>query len=653
MMKRGLFIIAMLCVLLFGDTSLFAFSDILSKAEREYLNKKKTIMFISQTHYPPFEFINKEGDHSGMCIELIRWIATELGFKAGFIDTSFKKAQEAVLSEEADVLTSFFYSKKRDRFFDFTRVIFTVPASIFVKARRPDIKDISDLSGKKIAMQAGDFAKEFLESKKIKCEYIFTTDFARATDLVISGDADAIIGDEQIVLYHIFSNNLTDKIKQVGSPLYTGKNCMAVKQDNTILVSILNKGIYLAKNSGTIKRINRKWLGVKYLPEKSFLSRYLPYILIVFFLLFIVISIIWFWNVRLRHEVKKSSEALSLSEKTLRAILSSSPIGIGLMENRKIVWYNKAMKEILGYEPHELKGKNTRILYPDDEEFKKASLNLKKALETGDKAAVETRWLRKDGTVFHCLLQYTIMDIDDERISALVLAEDITKRKEMDEKLRKSLREKEALLREIHHRVKNNMQIITSLLKIQSMYFNDKRILDMIRESQNRITSMSLIHEQLYRSGNLADIDCESYLRRLAGNLRASFGPGASRIELKIMVDEIKTGPDIAIPCGLIINELISNSFKHAFPQKSGGIISIIFRRADDKNLELIVEDNGIGISRDIDISHEKTLGLKLVKNLTEHQLSGYLEIKKDKGVQVKIRFPYSSYPRKSEKALS
>ena len=490
-------------------------------------------------------------------------------------------------------------------------------------------------------MQAGDFAKEFLESKKIKCEYIFTTNFARATDLVISGDADAIIGDEQIVLYHIFSNNLMDRIKQVGEPLYVGKNCMAVKQGNSTLMNILNKGIYLAEKSGVIKRINRKWLGVKYLPEKSFLSIYLPYILIIFFLFFIVISIIWFWNIRLRHEVKKSSKALRLSEKTLRTILFSSPIGIGLMKNRKMAWSNRAMTEMLGYEPHELKGKNPRFLYPDAHEFRKVSRNLKKALKTRKKAAAETRWRKKDGTVFHCLLQYTLMDVDDEGISAIVLAEDITKRKEMDEKLRRSLREKEALLREIHHRVKNNMQIITSLLKIQSMYFNDKKILDMIRESQNRITSMSLIHEQLYRSGNLSDIDCASYLKRLVSNLKSSFGSVASGIEIKIMADEIKTSPDIAIPCGLIINELVSNSFKYAFPGKSKGFVSVIFRRAGDNNLELIVEDNGIGIIRDIDINMEKTLGLKLVKNLTEHQLSGCLEIKKDKGVQVKVSFSH------------
>ena len=254
-----LLIIAILC-LTQQFTPAHAFE--LSAVEENYLKEKGTIVFVSQTHYPPFEFVGSDGDHTGMCIELARWIATEFGFKARFIDTSFKQAQDAVLSGNADILTSLFYSKKRDEVFDFTNVMFDVPASIFVIAERPDIKEINDLQGKTVAMQAGDYAKEFLEENKISCSFNYTKSFAEATDLVIAGKADAIIGDEQIVLYHIFSNNLTKRIKKVGKPLYIGQNCMAARGPNPILVGIINKGIELAQEKGVLDQIYKKWIGI-------------------------------------------------------------------------------------------------------------------------------------------------------------------------------------------------------------------------------------------------------------------------------------------------------------------------------------------------------------------------------------------------------
>ena len=255
-------LLAMLIALFFifyPIKSVFALE--LSADEQAYLHSKGTIVFVSQSRYPPFEFVDKNNEHTGMCIELARWMAAEFGFKAKFTDAYFKQAQQDILSAKADVLTSFFYSKKRDESFDFTHVMFEVPASIFVAAERTDIKDIHDLNGKRIAMQAGDYAKEFLESKPIRFDAAYTKDFAEATDLVIAGKADAIIGDEQIVFYHIFKDNLTEKIKKVGDPLYIGQNCMAAKEGNRVLISILNKGIKLAQQSGVLEKINRKWIG--------------------------------------------------------------------------------------------------------------------------------------------------------------------------------------------------------------------------------------------------------------------------------------------------------------------------------------------------------------------------------------------------------
>ena len=272
-----LIIFAALFLILFSIKPALAVE--LTEEEQAYLGNKETIRFVSQTRYPPFEFVGSDGDHTGMCIELARWIATQFGFKAHFTDMSFKDAQQAVLSGKVDVLTSLFYSEKREKIFDFTKVMFKVPASIFVVAERPDIKETNDLNGKTIAMQAGDYALEFLEKKNIVFEVVYTKNFGEATDLVIAKKVDAIIGDEQIVLYHIYSNHLTEKIKKVGEPLYIGQNCMGAKGPNPILISILNKGIDLAIKQGLLDRIQKKWIGTQFAAIEPAWFKYVPYLL--------------------------------------------------------------------------------------------------------------------------------------------------------------------------------------------------------------------------------------------------------------------------------------------------------------------------------------------------------------------------------------
>jgi PAS domain S-box-containing protein len=410
----------------------------LSAVELEYIDQKGTITFVSQTHYPPFEFIGSDGDLTGMCIELVRWMAAEFGFKVRLTHTSFKQAQQAVQSGKADVLTSLFYSEKRDQIFDFSKEVFKVPASIFVVSDRPDIRSLNDLQGKTIAMQAGDYAQEYLESKHISFKVIYTKNFAEATDVVIAGQADAIIGDEQIVLYHIFSNNLTKRIKKVADPLYIGQNCLAAKDPNPILIGILNKGIDRARREGVLDQINKKWMGKELSPSPTRIITYVIILLVIAGLFGLTALMIWFWNFRLRAQMEARTAALIGSENTLRAILAASPVGIGLVRGRTLGWHNQAMSRMLGYAPGELTGRDLEILYPDRKEMVPTAETIKKVIQDDPSAAVETKWVRKDGSIFDCLIKYAPLPPEAGESMAITLAEDITERRRAEEALKQA-----------------------------------------------------------------------------------------------------------------------------------------------------------------------------------------------------------------------
>ena len=216
-----------------------------------------------------------------------------------------------------------------------------------------------------------------------------------------------------------------------------------------------------------------------------------------------------------------------------------------------------------------------------------------------------------------------------------------SERKQAEEKIKESLKEKELLLREIHHRVKNNMQIISSLLSLQSSYLEDEEAVKTLEESRSRVKSMALIHEKLYKSDSLAKIDFTEYVKSLCSNLMFTYVEDPEKIRIKTEGDSINLNVDTSIPCGLIINELVTNSIKHAFPHRSGEINLKLDASQDD--FSITVRDNGIGFPKDLDFENTKTLGLQLVTNLV-NQIDGDIELCRDNGTQFEIRFQEVKY---------
>jgi PAS domain S-box-containing protein len=219
-----------------------------------------------------------------------------------------------------------------------------------------------------------------------------------------------------------------------------------------------------------------------------------------------------------------------------------------------------------------------------------------------------------------------------------LVAHDITEKKNNERKVLLSLKEKEVLLKEVHHRVKNNLQIISSILNLQSSYVNDKKTLEIIEESRHRIRSMAIIHENLYQNTNFSSINFKNYSRELIRNLISSYHfDTKTDVKIKEKVEKIELSLDQAIPCGLIINELITNSLKYAFSEVKKGNIYLELSELDNK-IKLVVGDDGIGLPKNFDINHTETLGLQLVVTLVE-QLDGNIKLEKTKGIKYFITF--------------
>ncbi len=338
--------------------------------------------------------------------------------------------------------------------------------------------------------------------------------------------------------------------------------------------------------------------------------------------------------------LKKAEEELRLSEERHRAIYDQAYIGISrIAKMGRFLLVNERLCDMLGYDADELY-KKTFYELGVQEEVEESLVDWDQLLSGKIKNfSREQTYVRKDGELLSANVTVSLVrDSNDSPNYFVAVFEDITERKEHERQLEESIKEKEVLLKEVHHRVKNNMQVISSILNLQSSYIDDETALSILRESQDRIKSMSFVHESLYQSNTLSEVNFSEYIRNIAGNLFHSYGRPEGGISMQYELEEVFLNLDTSIPCGLIINEVVSNCLKYAFAGKEKGVIRIEFSKLSDGKLKLIIGDDGIGLPSNFDIENAETLGLQLVTTLVT-QVSGELDIKTNKGTQFSIVF--------------
>ena len=336
---------------------------------------------------------------------------------------------------------------------------------------------------------------------------------------------------------------------------------------------------------------------------------------------------------------KLAEEALKESEEKYRALFEADPdytILLGL--DGYLVDVNPAATYITGLSKEELLGKHFMDLtiFPEEEIVSHEKIFSHFVIgETIN--PYESRIYDYEGKIRWIEIKQTFVRKDGKITYVLLICSDITQRKKAENEIKNSLKEKEVLLQEIHHRVKNNMQIISSLLNLQKQYVDEEEAIDVLMESQNRVKSMAMIHEKLYQSHDLTSINISDYVKSLVKDLFSSYSIPASQIKPIIEIDDVKLNIETAVPCGLIISELVSNSLKYAFPLEKKGEVSLSLK-PNGKRFELIISDNGIGFPEDIDFKNTESLGLQLVNSLVD-QIDGEIKLDRSNGTMFKITF--------------
>ncbi len=340
-------------------------------------------------------------------------------------------------------------------------------------------------------------------------------------------------------------------------------------------------------------------------------------------------------NIRDITEHKRADERL----RKLSRIVEQAPISIAITDlSGALEYVNPMFSEVTGYTSDEVLGKNSRVLKSGGTPSE-VYAEMWRSLTSGHVWRGEFENRRKNGEIYVELAVIApVVGPNGAPTHYVALKEDITRRKESEAALEASLQEKKALLREVHHRVKNNLQVITSLLRLEAGRSGDEGTKLVLKDMQGRILSMALLHETLYRTGDFGRVELTNYLRQLSQQLFRAHNSGSGQARLVLDLSPVQVDLDQAIPCGLIVNEMLTNSLKHGFAEGQDGEVRLVLRPEADEHVHLEVSDSGVGLPADFEARRGRSLGMQLITDLAR-QLGGRLDIGAGPGAHFVVVF--------------
>ncbi|MBU1356873.1 MAG: transporter substrate-binding domain-containing protein [Candidatus Edwardsbacteria bacterium] len=625
---------------------------------------------------PPKVFWNGGGNPQGIFVDIMNQIARNEGWAVEYVPGTWNENLDLLEKGGLDLLVDVTYSEERAQRISFNKVsvIDSWLQAFVIKPTR--LESAKDLDGKRIAVLKGAVQEEYLPQEiKGLLNIDFTVqsypDYAGTAEALRKGQADVIIASRFFYFSDLRGTDILPTAVMFRPSLVyfafpLGRSDGIINRIDRNLTSMKND-----PGSVYYRSLNR-WLEVR---PRTVIPGYIKWLLFIVLLLLLIVSGFSYFlkkqvylktaklgqaneeleavNQKLQsvdEELKQQlaqlqvsqSELLATEEKYRSLFESTGTAMVIIEEDTTISLANAEMEKLSGYSRGEIEGKMkwTEFVSKPDLERMKEYHRQRRQDPNAAPRRYEFRFIDRIGMIKDIFLSVDIIPGTGKSVASLV---DITKRKAAELQVKASLREKELLLREIYHRVKNNLQVVSSLLSLQSGYVKDPSDKEIFLESQNRIRSMSLVHENLYKSSNLARIDFGHYARNLISDLIRSYGILSDQIVLTLDINDIELGVDVAIPCGLMINEMVSNSLKHAFKKPPAGgnkwEITVRLKLEGDVLYRLEVADNGTGFAdKPAPLSDPATLGLQLITILAE-QLDGKVTMQQKNGTRYVVEF--------------
>ncbi len=643
---------------------------VLTSREQDYLNKNEPIKVGIDKGFSPFEFVNNEGEVRGLTVDYLKLMALKLNLEFKFIPGTWHDCIQWLKNDKIDLLNNVTPTDKRSRFLDYTRSIFDHTSSIYVLDEVVDVSNLYDLKGHRVGMKKSSSIIGKVSARE-GIEIVRYPTSARLLKALRDREVGAVI-DYDYAFQRILFKQKAEDVKRVGDYVGKEKGTFAVHKGDEVLLSILGKGINQISKPEKQELI-RKWLGSEFEQKFSLVGlfeRYYPWLLGIAGLILFLAG----WNFFLQQRIQAQTRELRSSEKRYRHLFNDSPISLWEEDFSGVVKYVEKKKdegiedfsEYLKQHPEELKKVTRRLEVIDvnqrtlqlyeasgKEEFfekfqkmlpKEAYPALRKQVvaiaEQKTNFETETVNLTLAGERKDIYIKWLVPDRPQKKYSRVFVAiVDISRRKEIERALEESLEEKEVLLQEVHHRVKNNLFTIISLLEMQLEQIDDVKANELLRQSVNRIHTMALIHQKIYAEEKFAELDFGVYLEELVEDLKESTLGIDQQVEIEYNLDFASLEPDSLIPCALSVNELVTNAFSHGFTDRKSGKVKIVFK-ANNGQYRIRVMDNGTGIGQDFSLDRSASLGLTLVSRLVEKQLQGELTYRNNDWTVFEITFP-------------
>ncbi|AEJ18714.1 histidine kinase dimerization/phosphoacceptor domain -containing protein [Gracilinema caldarium] len=621
--------------LLFIVVPLFPQDDI--KKEKPILQ----IRVVCDDNYPPYVFRDETGAIQGIIPEQWQAWSSVTGIKVQFDAMDWANAQEEMKAGRADVIDSMFRTPERERIYDFLAPYADVSVSVYFNKSISGIAKIQDLKGFRIAVKEGDAAIEVLKEKGLQ-DFLYFPSYETIIRSAKNHEMRVFCIDEPPAEYFLYKYGLDQDFRKAFS-LYSGRFHRAVLKerkplpDGRDLYKVLLDG-FSAIPPSVFTEINDRWMG----QPISRTINWVPFLIVLAIALGVVV-ILSLFILALRLEVARrtaeliqKNRALLASERKNRAFISALPDLFLIFDREgRYIEIKTSNPGILIKQESALLGSTISDVGLPESIVSAMKAAIARALDTKDVVVIEYELEVIEGRRF---FEARIVRLAADTDLVLFIVRDITQEHLIKKQLAQSLREKETLLKEIHHRVKNNLQVVSSLIQLQASALSNEQDQALLEETQQRIRTMAQVHELLYRSESLSSIEMKTYFEHLLDELSTAFYEIRLHVAISMDLDPMEVSLDIATPLGLIFNEAVTNAFKYAYADRDKGQLRISLKRLRDGQRQFIIADDGPGLPENWQERAQKSLGFTLIETLVQ-QIKGCLDVQNGPGTTLKITF--------------